>query len=446
MTPAGRRGRHGLGGGGPGSARRRRRPPTATGRPPRQQELRQVRMQTEVETQVADALRAEAAAACSGGAVSRRPLRAAHQARRAAGDGPAHRGGVRPAEGPAARMTAVRRRVAIACQGGGSHTAFTAGVLRRLLDGPEIDEYDVVGLSGTSGGAVCALLAWTALREGDRHRARALLDAFWADNAASTPLDVAANAWLMWAATLQSTGWLPQVSPYDLPGRRARRVPRAAHPPGRLRRLHARPRGPLLVVGAVDVLSGRFRAFHSYHEHDHRRHDLGVGRDPQRLPGRPHRRRHVLGRPVLPEPARARAARRGPRRAVGDPDQPDGARRGAPHGAGHHRPPQRAGGQPLALPGAARHRGDRPAARRGRAGRQPLQAHHGAGAGVRAAAVDTAARVDVQAQPRRPVPARADGAGRAAGRGVPRRPWPSRARGAPRTSKRCSATSRRTWS
>ena len=29
------------------------------------------------------------------------------------------------------------RRVAIACQGGGSHTAFTAGVLSRLFDGPE---------------------------------------------------------------------------------------------------------------------------------------------------------------------------------------------------------------------------------------------------------------------------------------------------------------------
>ena len=26
------------------------------------------------------------------------------------------------------------------------------------------------------------------------------------------------------------------------------------------------PDGPLLVVGAVDVLSGKFRAFHSYHE------------------------------------------------------------------------------------------------------------------------------------------------------------------------------------
>ncbi len=159
-----------------------------------------------------------------------------------------------------------RRRVVIACQGGGSHTAFTAGVLRRLLSGPEIDEYDVVGLSGTSGGAVCALLAWTALRDGDRHRARALLDGFWADNAASTPMDAAVNAWLMWAAALQSAGWLPSVSPYDLPvdglgqfrDLLKRRVDFDA--------ITADPDGPLLVVGAVDVLTGRFRAFHSRRE------------------------------------------------------------------------------------------------------------------------------------------------------------------------------------
>jgi NTE family protein len=70
----------------------------------------------------------------------------------------------------------------------------------------------------------------------------------------------------MWAATLQSTGWLPQVSPYDLPvdglgefrELLTRRVDFDAFTPD--------PGGPLLVVGAVDVLSGRFRAFHSYHE------------------------------------------------------------------------------------------------------------------------------------------------------------------------------------
>ena len=45
-------------------------------------------------------------------------------------------------------------RVAIACQGGGSHTAFTAGALSRLLATPR--EAEIVGLSGTSGGAICA--------------------------------------------------------------------------------------------------------------------------------------------------------------------------------------------------------------------------------------------------------------------------------------------------
>ena len=49
-----------------------------------------------------------------------------------------------------------RTRVAIACQGGGSHTAFTAGVLKRLLGAHELAGFEVVGLSGTSGGAVRA--------------------------------------------------------------------------------------------------------------------------------------------------------------------------------------------------------------------------------------------------------------------------------------------------
>ena len=34
-----------------------------------------------------------------------------------------------------------QRRVVIACQGGGSHTAFTAGVLKRLLGADELAGY-----------------------------------------------------------------------------------------------------------------------------------------------------------------------------------------------------------------------------------------------------------------------------------------------------------------
>jgi NTE family protein len=105
-------------------------------------------------------------------------------------------------------------RVAIACQGGGSHTAFTAGVLKRLLGAEELAGYEVVGLSGTSGGAVCALLAWSALREGDPAAAGKLLEEFWADNSATTPLEQLVNAWVVWAARLENLVVLPAVSPY----------------------------------------------------------------------------------------------------------------------------------------------------------------------------------------------------------------------------------------
>jgi NTE family protein len=157
------------------------------------------------------------------------------------------------------------RRVAIACQGGGSHTAFTAGVLGRLLSAEELDEYQVVGLSGTSGGAVCALLAWSALRDDDRRGARERLEGFWADNSASSPLEQAVNAWLVWAATLQSTGALPAISPYDLPTSGMEELRDMLRRWVDFDRIQADPlaRHPLLLIGAVDVLSGRFRAFHS---------------------------------------------------------------------------------------------------------------------------------------------------------------------------------------
>jgi NTE family protein len=157
------------------------------------------------------------------------------------------------------------RRVAIACQGGGSHTAFTAGVLARLFDGDELDGCEVVALSGTSGGAVCALLAWSALREGDRHKARALLQGFWEDNSASSMMDAAVNAWMVWVSTLQGLGMVPVASPYDLPvdglqtfrDLLTRRVDFDAID------VDSAGEHPLLLMGAVDVLSGQFRAFHS---------------------------------------------------------------------------------------------------------------------------------------------------------------------------------------
>ncbi len=60
-----------------------------------------------------------------------------------------------------------KRRIAIACQGGGSQTAFTAGALRGLFEGGVLDEYELVSISGTSGGSICATLTWYALMHGD---------------------------------------------------------------------------------------------------------------------------------------------------------------------------------------------------------------------------------------------------------------------------------------
>lgn len=158
-----------------------------------------------------------------------------------------------------------RKRIAVACQGGGSHTAFTAGVLKVLLQ--EHERHDFVALSGTSGGAVCALLAWHHLLKGDSTRAVESLDAFWRDNSATAPHEKIVNSWILWASNLQNFVTMPAVSPYDNPFsvvglddfRRMleRRVD--------FEEVGVQPEmsNPTLLVGAVDVLSGEFRTFNS---------------------------------------------------------------------------------------------------------------------------------------------------------------------------------------
>jgi NTE family protein len=160
-----------------------------------------------------------------------------------------------------------KKRVAIACQGGGSHTAFTAGVLGRLLRAEELAGYEMVGLSGTSGGAVCALLTWHHLLRGEVAGAVEALDAFWQDNSATAPLEQIVNDWTVWASNLQNFVATPAISPYDnyfsILGfeefRRMleRRVDFAE--------VGVQPEGsyPVLLVGAVDVLTGEFRTFNS---------------------------------------------------------------------------------------------------------------------------------------------------------------------------------------
>ena len=69
-----------------------------------------------------------------------------------------------------------RRTVALALQGGGSHGAFTWGVLDRLL---EESSLDIIGVTGTSAGAMNAVALADGLVRGGPEEARSRLRAFW---------------------------------------------------------------------------------------------------------------------------------------------------------------------------------------------------------------------------------------------------------------------------
>ena len=69
-----------------------------------------------------------------------------------------------------------RKRLNLALQGGGAHGAYTWGVLDRLL---EIDELEIVGISGTSAGAMNATVTAHGLAMGGHRAARTSLDRFW---------------------------------------------------------------------------------------------------------------------------------------------------------------------------------------------------------------------------------------------------------------------------
>ena len=156
--------------------------------------------------------------------------------------------------------------VAIACQGGGSHTAFTAGVLARLLEDWNDSEYELVGISGTSGGAFNALATWYGLVTGTPEDAIDLLEGLWADLSASGPADRVTNEAVTNVSRLRSMGVpLASISPYQNPasglGRDRIESVLRAHvdfdeiPP------HCSRESPDLVVGTVDVNGGIFETF-----------------------------------------------------------------------------------------------------------------------------------------------------------------------------------------
>ena len=160
--------------------------------------------------------------------------------------------------------------VAVACQGGGSHTAFTAGALRRFLAAPA-GEYDFVAFTGTSGGALCALTAWYGLRTADAAAARAALRDLWTDIEVRGPLDALVNFGVVGTGRLLDGGFpVPQISPAHNVGarlaqRRLRCTIERQVDPATLDDLIAAggetPPTPTLLVSAVDATDGTFEIF-----------------------------------------------------------------------------------------------------------------------------------------------------------------------------------------
>ena len=82
--------------------------------------------------------------------------------------------------------SAQTRVVNLALQGGGSHGAFTWGVLDRLLEDERI-EFE--GISGTSAGAMNAVVMADGLVKGGRDGARQALNRFWESVASHAPIN-----------------------------------------------------------------------------------------------------------------------------------------------------------------------------------------------------------------------------------------------------------------
>ena len=120
-------------------------------------------------------------------------------------------------------MPSTPRKVALALQGGGSHGAFTWGVLDRMLTEKAID---IIGVTGTSAGAINAVLLADGIVRGGPDEARQKLRQFW-----ETVGKMVGFGSFMWPMSGEAAASFPlektplyqvynilshQMSPYDL--------------------------------------------------------------------------------------------------------------------------------------------------------------------------------------------------------------------------------------
>jgi len=175
-----------------------------------------------------------------------------------------------PLSRPAVAKPATTRRVNLALQGGGTHGAFTWGVLERLL---EDDRLEFDGVSGTSAGAINAAILVQGLAEGGREGAIRALEKLWNDVAArlavsplrNTPFEKALWGYdLTYSFAYQAFDTLTRVfspyqfNPFPVEFNPLRQVIADNLDAERLRR---DPKAIRLFISATNVRTGKPRVF-----------------------------------------------------------------------------------------------------------------------------------------------------------------------------------------
>jgi NTE family protein len=157
----------------------------------------------------------------------------------------------------------------LALQGGGSHGAFTWGVLDRIL---EEDWLDINAVSGTSAGAMNGAVMASGLATGGREGARQALETFWRKTSDAarfspfqrSPIDVLLGRWTLDNSPLFVAMDVMSrlVSPYDL---NPHGVNPLAEILGEVVDFAAIARGSTQVfVTATNVRTGRGRVFRNH--------------------------------------------------------------------------------------------------------------------------------------------------------------------------------------
>ena len=174
-------------------------------------------------------------------------------------------------------------KIAIACQGGGSQTAFTAGALKAIFDNGIHHEREIIALTGTSGGALNAALAWYGLlkaAKGDTTPISKRITDFWEDLTATHPLEafldytateslrkVSEGTWPMFEISPSSpvSQWMKSAISTIMPRERFTNFKGLLEDHIKFDEIQSllEPDSPILLIGTANVKKGNLKIFNS---------------------------------------------------------------------------------------------------------------------------------------------------------------------------------------